>query len=139
MTKAAENETPVSEPDVGPQTRYFRFLAAGQWRIQKCETCGKAVFYPRVICPFCAGAQLEWFEPSGLGVVYSTTSVSRKAEAGGNYNVALIDLDEGPRMMGRVEGLLPEEVRIGMRVKGSVICVPPAEPLVIFSSAEAQS
>lgn len=139
MTRTnAEPEVPASVPETGPQARYFEFLATGQWRIQRCDSCAQAVFYPRVICPFCAGARLEWFEPSGLGVVYSTTSVSRKAEAGGNYNVALVDLDEGPRMMARVEGLPPEAVRIGLRVRGAVIREPAADPLVIFRPTEAQ-
>jgi uncharacterized OB-fold protein len=38
-----------------------------------------------------------------------------------NYNVALIDLEEGPRMMSRVEGIAPEAVKIGMKVKAKVV------------------
>jgi len=53
--------------------------------------------------------------------VYSTTTVRRKPEAGGNYNVALIDLDEGVRMMSRVEGLPPTDVKIGMRVRAEIV------------------
>jgi uncharacterized OB-fold protein len=47
--------------------------------------------------------------------------VRRKPEAGGDYNVALIDLDEGVRMMSRVDGIPPEEVRIGMQVRAKVL------------------
>ena len=58
--------------------------------------------------------------PARLGTVYSATTIARKADAGGNYNVALIDLDEGVRMMSRVEGVAPEDVRIGQRVQARV-------------------
>ena len=60
-------------------------------------------------------------EPKGTGTVYSTTTVRRKPEVGGDYDVSLIDLDEGVRMMSRVEGLAPTEVKIGMRVRAKVI------------------
>jgi uncharacterized OB-fold protein len=53
---------------------------------------------------------------NGLGTVYATTVV-HPAREGGPYNVALIDCDEGFRLMSRVEGIAPEAVRIGMRVK----------------------
>ena len=53
--------------------------------------------------------------------MYSTTTISRKPDAGGNYNVALIDLDEGVRLMSRVQGIAPEAVQIGQRVQAKVI------------------
>jgi uncharacterized OB-fold protein len=49
------------------------------------------------------------------GVVYATTVVHRPDEE--PYNVCLVDLDEGARVMGRVEGLTPAEVTIGLRVQ----------------------
>ncbi len=104
-------------------TAYSQALAAGQFRIQRCGGCGKHVFYPRVICPHCASDDLAWVEPSGLGTVYSTTVVRRSADKGGPYNVALIDLDEGVRLMSRVDGPAPEGVRIGLRVRVHVAAV----------------
>ena len=103
----------------GPQADYFDFLAKGEFRIQRCGDCGKAVFYPRVLCPHCGGSRLDWIAPEGRGTVYSTTVVRRKAEAGGDLNVALIDLAEGVRMMSSVVGLAPEEISIGMAVRFS--------------------
>jgi uncharacterized protein len=61
-----------------------------------------------------------WIDPTGNAIVYSTTRVHRKPDAGGNYNVALLNLEEGPRMMARVENISPEAVRIGMRVSAFV-------------------
>ena len=68
------------------------------------------------MCPHCASTALTWVDASGEGTVHSTTVVARKAEQGGPYNVALIDLDEGVRMMSRVEGVAPDAVAIGQRV-----------------------
>lgn len=104
----------------GPDKQYADALAAGQFRIQLCHDCNRHVFYPRNICPHCGGDALTWTAPAGTGTVYSTSVVRRKPEAGGDYNVALIDLDEGVRMMSRVEGIAPKDVRIGMRVRARV-------------------
>lgn len=109
-----------SNPPAGAEARYQAALNEGRFLIQRCEGCAKHVFYPRQICPHCGGASLAWVEPNGTGTVYSTTTVRRKPEAGGDYDVSLVDLDEGVRMMSRVEGVPPQEVRIGMRVKARI-------------------
>lgn len=114
---------------------YNEALAAGQFRIQRCNACSRHVFYPRVICPHCAAGDLAWVEPSGLGTVYSTTVVRRSADKGGAYNVALIDLDEGVRLMSRVDGLAPDAVFIGLRVRVRVATVNGA-PAPVFMPAD---
>ena len=79
---------------------------------------------------------LEWFEPSGRGVVYSTTVVRTKPPAE-PYNVALIDLEEGPRVTSRVVGIAPAEVKIGMKVKAKIDTG--AKPaLLVFEPIEPQ-
>lgn len=109
---------PADQPPGSPaMAAYAAYLQAGQFRIQHCDDCRKHVFYPRVICPHCASDRLGWVEPAGTGTVYSTTVVRRPDDKGGPYNVALIDLDEGVRLMSRVEKIAPESVRIGMRVQ----------------------
>ena len=107
--------------EIGADRHYREQLAQGNFLIQRCKDCDRAVFQPRMICPHCGHAELSWERPSGHGVVYSTTIVRRRAEQGGDYNVVLVDLDEGVRMMSRVEGLAPEEVRIGMAVKADIV------------------
>jgi uncharacterized OB-fold protein len=107
-------------PDTGPEQTYFASLRAGKFTIQHCRACGKHVFYPRVLCPHCGSPGLDWVAPTGNGSVYSTSIVRRKAEAGGDYNVALIDLEEGPRLMSRVDGIALDQIRIGMQVKAKV-------------------
>ena len=81
---------------------------------QRCSACGEAVFYPRVVCPVCGGTELVWEVSSGRGIVYAATAVYRRDAD--PYNVVLVDLEEGFRMMSRVEGVPAEKAEIGMRV-----------------------
>jgi uncharacterized protein len=60
----------------------------------------------------------ETVTSAGAGVVYATTVVHRRGEDA--YNVCLVDLDEGVRAMGRVDGLAPQEVTIGLRVQARI-------------------
>ena len=61
----------------GPDAQFAQALAQGRFQIQHCTACGQHVFYPRALCPHCGSAQLEWVEPSGVGCVYSSTTVRR--------------------------------------------------------------
>jgi uncharacterized OB-fold protein len=98
-----------------PLAVYQAHLDKGELAYQWSPQAGRAVFYPRVLCPFTGSDRLEWRLSAGFGTVYATT-VTHPRE-GAPYNVALIDLDEGFRMMSRVEDLPPEAVKIGMRVR----------------------
>ncbi|KGD98965.1 DNA-binding protein [Achromobacter sp. RTa] len=104
----------------GVEAQYRQALDQGRFLIQHCAACDRAVFYPRMICPHCGAGSLSWVAPDGRGTVYSTTVVRRKPDAGGDYNVALVDLQEGVRLMSRVEGVPPEAVSIGMAVRAQV-------------------
>ena len=119
-----------------PERRFFAALAEGRFELQHCPACARGVFYPRTHCPRCGGDSLEWREASGRGAVYATSVVRRRPEQGPPYNVALIDLAEGPRMMSRVEGVAPEAVRIGMAVTASVDRSGET-PMVVFRPADA--
>jgi uncharacterized OB-fold protein len=98
-------------------------VAAGELRIQRCETCGHAVFYPRALCPFCHSDRLVWIAASGTGEVYSYTVAHRAfGEFGAQtpFTVALVDLDEGVRMLTRIVG---GTVAIGDRVELEIAAV----------------
>lgn len=103
-----------------PRTIFDEGLAAGELRYQWCAACDAPVFYPRTLCPGCGGRELGWRTSAGSGSVYSTTTVAQRDTTG--YNVALVDLDEGFRMMSTVLGE-PAEVRIGDRVHLEIIDV----------------
>jgi len=104
-----------SGADEPPAGVYRRYLESGLLGFQRCAGCGAAVFYPRVVCPLCGGPDLAWQTSSGRGVVYATTAVHRRE--GGPYNIVLVDLEEGFRMMSRVAGVPAEEVMVGTRVR----------------------
>ncbi len=83
----------------------------------------------------CGSTGLRWITPAGTGTVYSVSVILAKPEHGGDRNVALIDLDEGVRMMSRVDGIALHEIRIGMKVRARVL--PGDSPLVVFEPTEA--
>ena len=104
----------------GPEEEFRAHLAQGRFMIQRSRSTGVHVFYPRPFAPGTGETDLEWVEASGEGVVYSTTVNRRSPDKGGSFNVALIDLAEGPRMMSRVTGVAPEAVTIGMKVRARI-------------------
>jgi uncharacterized OB-fold protein len=110
--------TTTPDPLGSPDRVFQKYLAEGRFMIQRGVRSGTYVYYPRTVAPI-TGEALEWVEPSGLGTVYATTTV-RKRPPEPSINLALVDLDEGPRMMTHVEGIDPDDVKIGMRVKAAV-------------------
>ena len=118
----------------GPDAAFAKFLAAGEFRIQRCGACGRHVFYPRVACSHCGSVELRWVAPSGRGVVHAVSVVQRREDKGGPYNVVLVDLEEGPRMMSRVDGMAHDAVRIGLPVRARVGSGENGEPCVVFDA-----
>ncbi len=118
----------------GADTQYFAYLSSGDWRIQRCGDCGAHVFTPRLMCPSCGSRNLDWVTPSGSGTVYSTSVIRRRPQDGGSWNVALVDLEEGVRMMSRVDGIAPEDVAIGLPVKAKLV-EEDGETVVVFEPA----
>jgi uncharacterized protein len=108
---------PVVDAESAP---FWEGVARGELRLQRCAGCGRAVFHPRAVCPHCFGDDLAWFAAAGTGTIYSYT-VAHQAfgEFAGQvpFVVALVDLDEGVRMLTRIAGTDPGEVRIGQRVR----------------------
>lgn len=117
----------------GVQAFHQLELDAGRFLIQRCAGCSKHVYFPRESCPHCGSASLDWMAPQGTGTVHAVTTVRRKPAEGGDINVSLIDLDEGVRLMSRVDNLPPGEVRIGLRVKARVQ-VKDGKGLVLFDA-----
>lgn len=117
-----------------PLGTYVEHLKKGELAYQVNKDTNKPFFYPRAVAPETGSANIEWRVSKGLGTVYTTTAVHYKGEA--PLNVAMIDMDEGYRLMSRVEGIDAMDVKIGMRVKVKVI--PGDEktlPFPVFTSA----
>jgi uncharacterized protein len=114
---------------MGPEAQYRAYLNEGRFMLQRGATSGKAFFPPRIYEPVSADTA-EWFEASGQGTVYAVTIV-RKRDPEPDYNIVLVDLDEGPRMMSRIDGIAPDAVTIGMAVLAKIVIENDA-PVVVF-------
>jgi uncharacterized protein len=118
-----------------PLATYIAHLKRGELGYQFSPSTQQVVFYPRLIAPKTGAADLEWRISKGLGTVHATTVVH--PQQGDPYNVCLVDVDEGFRMMSRVEAIEPAQVRIGMRVKFRVHTPTDGEdPYPVFTPAE---
>lgn len=117
MSERVRFEPPESEAGAPfwAATREERF------ELPWCTGCDRAHWYPREVCPHCGGRELEWRVASGRGEVYAA-SVQHRAgwpglAEGVPYTVALVDLDEGVRLLSNVVGCAPEDVEVGMAVQ----------------------
>lgn len=103
--------TQKPEPQPTPETRAFWDAAnAGELWIQRCADCTRYFFYPRVQCPHCASVKVEWVQASGRATLYSYVINHRPApgfEDDGPYPIAVVQLEEGPRMMTTIVGVDP--------------------------------
>jgi len=108
---------PAIDADSAP---FWAAARDGRLSMQRCSTCHRMVFYPRAICPFCMSDELDWIDLSGRGTVYSYTVVHKAPPGFADevpYVVALVDLDEGVRMMSRVVDCSIERVAVGIAVQ----------------------
>lgn len=103
-----------------PDSEYAAFLKGGRFMIQRSKSSGRHVFPPRVAEPGTGVRDLEWVEAKGTGAIYSITEISQRPPTP-NTNVVLVDLDEGPRIISRVEGVAGASLpAIGSRVKARI-------------------
>ena len=123
------NDMQVKNPD----SEYAAFLKEGRFMIQRSAHSGRHVFPPRVAEPGTGVRDLEWVEAKGTGTVYSITEISQRPPAP-TPNVVLVDLDEGPRIISRVEGACgPVLPAIGARVKARIASNDKG-PFVVFDA-----
>jgi uncharacterized OB-fold protein len=122
-------------PKPSPTSRPFWDAAKRhELKIQRCGACNKYVYYPRDRCPHCFADQLGWERVSGRGKVYSYTIVRRasaRSFADGPYVLAIVQLEEGPRLTTNIVGP-PEKVRVEMPVEVFFDDVTPEHTLVKF-------
>ena len=115
-----------------PAPQFMKFLRDGRILLQRSKATGRVFYYPRVAEPGTGSTDVDWVEISGLGRVYSTTVIRRRRPEP-DRNIALVDLDEGPRLLSRIEDMDPDLVRIGMRVQARI--AGEEEPLIVFVPA----
>jgi len=135
MSEAASRPVPTLR---GEEAAYYAAAAEGRLAIQRCPACARAIFYPRTLCPHCRDGTPEWVAAGGHGTIYSFSVLHRPGgpgfEADVPYAVALIDLEEGVRVMANIVNVAAERLEIGMRVRvafedrGEGFVVPQFEP-----------
>jgi Predicted nucleic-acid-binding protein containing a Zn-ribbon len=111
MANAMTSKLPKPQPRVTELTRpFWEGANAGELIIQRCAdpACAKAVFYPRVCCPYCKGPKLDWFRALGTGRIISHTTIFRTHHDGFNsevpYVFAAVQLTEGPCIYAQIPG-----------------------------------
>ncbi len=107
----------LPDPDSAP---YWEGIANDELRYQRCGACDAAIFYPRSLCPDCGTPEPAWQVSAGDGVVYACSVIHRSPPAHKDevpYVVALVDLNEGFRMMSRIVDCDPDAVAVGQSVR----------------------
>ena len=117
MADPKPRPAPVVDSD---SAEFWAATKEGRFLLQRCEDCDRFQYYPRARCAQCLGP-VAWAEASGRGTVYSFTVIHQNFSRAFRhlipYVVALVDLEEGPRLMTNVVGCEPTEVTIGAPVR----------------------
>jgi hypothetical protein len=109
-------------PRIDEESRgFWEALARHELYFQRCRDCGTKRLYPRALCTSCLSSATEWVRASGRGTVHTFT-VTHQNQAPGfrdelPYVLAVVELEEGVRLMTNVVGGTPDAVRIGMPVE----------------------
>src|SRR4051794_16313186 len=110
MSKMEPRPTPETEP-------FWEGTAAGELRLQRCKPGDAHYFPPRPFCPRCLSDDVSWETVSGRGTLH-TYVINERAGMGFDapYAIAVVQLDEGPRMMANIVGVeqTPEALVLDM-------------------------
>lgn len=109
-------------PPSSAQTEpYWNAARRGELTVQRCNSCGQRAFPPRAHCPGCGTGSLAWSPVSGRGTVHSYTVAYRAPHpvfaAQLPLIVAIVELEEGPRMVTNLVGCDPDDLKVGMAVE----------------------
>ena len=133
-----EKPLPVLE---GFSAEFYGFCKQGELRFQRCSDCNAWRHVPRELCAECGSWDWAWALSSGKGEVFTFTVVGRALHPAfaedGPYAVTVVQMDEGVRVLSKVQGVPPEELAIGMRVEVGFEAVTDAIHLPIFNRVSA--
>src|SRR5499426_2729117 len=107
-----EAERPLPTPITPEAKPYWDGAREGKLMIPKCQSCGKAFLYPRVLCPACSSRDITWIQASGRGRLYSfeiAHQILNKAfKVKTPVILAMVELEEGPRMLTNLVNVAPD-------------------------------
>ena len=130
---------PLPDPAHTLYGPHWAAAAGERLAMQRCDSCGYVRWPPEPVCPECLTEGGTWSDLPGAGAVWSFAvyehafHVAFREEV--PYACVLVELDAGPRMIGRAEGVAPEQLAIGMRVEAVFPEVAPGLRLVSFAPA----
>ena len=122
---------------VGPNAEFYAFLARGELRLQRCAACGAWRHPPRHRCAACGALDATWERASGRGRVFTWTVTHRAVDPAFEtpYAVVVVELDEGPRLVGNVRGIALSDLALDLPVVVEIEPVSEAVGLLSFSPA----
>jgi uncharacterized OB-fold protein len=130
----------VPQPD-GLNAEFYAYCAAGELRFQRCTACATWRHPPRVRCAACGSDEYEWALATGRGQVYSWTITHRPLDPGFAdevpYAVLVVEMEEGPRVVGNLRELEPSELSLGLAVE--VVFEPVADQIALTHFRPASS
>ena len=135
MADAAARRLPVPTPETA---NFWEGTRAGELRLQRCGGCGDAYFPPRPFCPGCGSRDVSVFAASGRGTLYSYTIHHRRVPGfTPPYSIAVVVLEEGPRMMTNIVDCeqTPEALRLDMAVAVRFDALTEAISVPVFAPA----
>jgi uncharacterized protein len=128
-----------ARPKPTPETQHFwDGTQASELRLQRCDTCAHAYFPPRPFCPGCGSRKVSIFKASGKATLYSYVIHHRPVPGfTPPYAIAVVELEEGPRMMTNIVGCpqTPEALELDMKLEVSFEKLDDATTLPLFRPA----
>jgi uncharacterized OB-fold protein len=122
---------------VGSNGEFYAWLARGELRMQRCGACGVWRHPPRYLCAACGSAEVSWEPVSGRGKLFSWTVTHRPVDPAFDppYVVAVVELDEGPRLVTNLVGVELAELRIDLPLAAELAPITDQVTLVQFRNA----
>lgn len=130
----------LDPPNDGLAGEYFSWHNVGELRLQRCRECRRWLHPPRVSCPYCANFELDWEIASGNGHLYTWTVTHypfHPAFAGDiPYVVAVVETDEGPRVLTSLLGISSSKLAEGLAVHAAFVTLSNGTRIVSFEATE---
>ena len=136
----AEYKKPLPNPMHWPASKPFWEAAKRHELVMpRCKLCDRLFFYPREACPRCLKTDIDWVQVSGMGRLHTFTVIHQPVHPAFQQDVpyiyAMVQLDEGPRMISNLVDCRPEDAQVDMRVTAVFDDVTPDWTLVKFKPA----
>lgn len=111
-----ELDRPLPQPMTPEAKPYWDGLKDGKLMLPRCGDCGHTFFYPRVLCPRCQSRSIQWIRASGKGRLHAFgiahQAFNRAFKVPAPYVLAMIELEEGPRMNSNLINVTPDPTAV---------------------------